>query len=96
MRRSNLILAAGAAAFLTALPVASSEAAGLHAGLVVKAVPAFELVRFGHRPKAISMYCYPRKYWWFYRPYTTAAEDRARCMPYFKYPRRGFGSDGLK
>ena len=41
---------------------------------------------FGHSHRAISAYCYPRNYWWFYRPYTTADENYARCMPYFHYP----------
>ena len=39
-----------------------------------------------HRRRTYSYYCYPRNYWWFYRPYTTAKEDYARCMPYFHYP----------
>ena len=38
-----------------------------------------------HRHRAQSFYCYPRNYWWFYRPYTTALDDHARCMPYFHY-----------
>lgn len=38
-----------------------------------------------HRHRAQSFYCYPQKYWWFYRPYTTALDDHARCMPYFHY-----------
>ena len=41
-------------------------------------------VVFGHHRK-IESYCYPRNYWWFYRPYTTAYDDHARCMPYFHY-----------
>jgi hypothetical protein len=42
-----------------------------------------------HRRKAISAYCYPRNYWWFYRPYTTANDGHQRCMPYFHYPAQG-------
>jgi hypothetical protein len=38
-----------------------------------------------HFRKTQSFYCYPRNYWWFYRPYTTAYDDHARCMPYFHY-----------
>jgi hypothetical protein len=38
-----------------------------------------------HRHRAQSFYCYPRNYWWFYRPYTTGLDDHARCMPYFHY-----------
>jgi hypothetical protein len=39
-----------------------------------------------HFSKTQSYYCYPRNYWWFYRPYTTAEDGHARCMPYFHYP----------
>ncbi len=39
-----------------------------------------------HFRRATSYYCYPRNYWWFYRPYTTADAGYARCMPYFHYP----------
>ena len=49
-----------------------------------------------HRHRAQSFYCYPRTYWWFYRPYTTALDGHARCMPYFHYlpsGRRGGGPD---
>jgi hypothetical protein len=38
-----------------------------------------------HRRRAKSFYCYPRNYWWFYRPYTTAPQGYPRCMPYFHY-----------
>jgi hypothetical protein len=38
-----------------------------------------------HFHKSQSFYCYPRNYWWFYRPYTTALDDHPRCMPYFHY-----------
>ena len=53
------------------------------------AVPVFF---HGHSPAGISYYCYPRNYWWFYRPYTTAAADYARCMPYFHYPPQAYRS----
>ena len=46
-------------------------------------------VVFGHHRK-IESYCYPRNYWWFYRPYTTADEGYARCMPYFHYPPQAY------
>lgn len=39
-----------------------------------------------HRRRVQSFYCYPKTYWWFYRPYTTATNGHARCMPYFHYP----------
>jgi hypothetical protein len=38
-----------------------------------------------HFRKAQAFYCYPRNYWWFYRPYTTAPLNNPRCMPYFHY-----------
>src|SRR5688572_24558641 len=54
----------------------------------------------GHARKGTSFYCYPRNYWWFYRPYTTAADGHARCMPYFHYPPQAYrgrrGPDGVK
>jgi hypothetical protein len=49
-------------------------------------LPAF------HRHRVQSFYCYPRNYWWFYRPYTTALDGHARCMPYFHY----LGPDGRR
>ena len=43
-------------------------------------------VNVAHLRRTQSFYCYPRNYWWFYRPYTTAFDGHARCMPYFHYP----------
>lgn len=43
------------------------------------------IVRSAHFRKVYSFYCYPKNYWWFYRPYTTAPMGYARCMPYFHY-----------
>ena len=43
-----------------------------------------EWVQYHHR-RVQSAYCYPRNYWWFYRPYTTGLDGHARCMPYFHY-----------
>lgn len=40
---------------------------------------------FHHGKKAEALYCLPRNYWWFYRPYTTKQENYARCEPYFHY-----------
>jgi hypothetical protein len=94
MKGPSLILAATALAAVVALMPSSSDAAGLGPKVRLFGVEgAVERVSF-HRPRAISMYCYPRKYWWFYRPYTTAADGHARCMPYFKYPRSGAGGSG--
>jgi hypothetical protein len=39
-----------------------------------------------HSKKVRSFYCYPRVYWWFYRPYTTGRDGHPRCMPYFHIP----------
>jgi hypothetical protein len=55
-----------------------------------------------HFSKVQSFYCYPKLYWWFYRPYTTAPEGNARCMPYFHYldqagpPRGGRPNQAIK
>ena len=46
------------------------------------------------RRRGISYYCYPRNYWWFYRPYTTANDGYARCMPYFHYPPQAYRGGG--
>ncbi len=43
------------------------------------------VVLSAHFKKVQSFYCYPKNYWWFYRPYTTAGQGNARCMPYFHY-----------
>jgi hypothetical protein len=83
---TRLALAGALVALASALPQPSSAAgfaasAGLHendAGLIP--------ILHGHSARGMSFYCYPRNYWWFYRPYTTAAEGYARCMPYFHYP----------
>jgi len=48
--------------------------------------PVLLPVLFHHTRRVESYYCYPRNYWWFYRPYTTAEDGHARCMPYFHYP----------
>jgi hypothetical protein len=55
-------------------PVAAVDRSG--ASLFVRA----------HFRRSTSYYCYPRNYWWFYRPYTTADAGYERCMPYFHYP----------
>jgi hypothetical protein len=48
-----------------------------------------------HFRKTQSYYCYPRNLWWFYRPYTTAQDGHARCMPYFHYL-EPYGRSGAK
>jgi hypothetical protein len=73
----------------TLLQPDSSSASGLTAmaaarGMVNGHTPSGVTPVF-HSRRAESFYCFPRNYWWFYRPYTTAAEGYARCMPYFHY-----------
>ena len=61
--------------FITAALPGEAGASGSERGLLA----------FAHFRKVQSFYCYPRTYWWFYRPYTTAPQNYARCMPYFHY-----------
>lgn len=49
-------------------------------------------LRFHHGKRVTEAYCLKRNYWWFYRPYTTAAEDYPRCEPYFHYLESAGGS----
>ena len=49
-----------------------------------------------HFRKSQSHYCYPRNYWWFYRPYTTGQQGYARCMPYFHYLDEPYGRRGAR
>lgn len=78
-----------ASAALSAVEAQSSFRAG--------AAPIQERALLHHRRRVQSFYCYPRNYWWFYRPYTTALDGHARCMPYFHYlgpyDRRGASPD---
>jgi hypothetical protein len=56
-----------------------------------------KITRYGpwfHAHRTQSFYCYPRNYWWFYRPYTTAQEDFPRCEPYFHYLEPSYGRRG--
>ena len=76
--------AASAAAFAMAR---ADEAARIGAAQDAQLVSA-------HFRKAQSYYCYPRNYWWFYRPYTTAQQGYARCMPYFHYLEQPYGRRG--
>jgi hypothetical protein len=70
-------------------PARAGSAAALaatHAGLAALLdAPGERPILAAHFRKAQSFYCYPRNYWWFYRPYTTAMQNYARCMPYFHY-----------
>src|SRR5262249_7116927 len=74
-----------------------SGAAGLGARDGMAQTPAGPLERVtfhGHAGRGISYYCYSRNYWWFYRPYTTATDGYARCMPYFHYPPQSYRGGG--
>jgi len=76
-----------AAVGLLALVSSASGAASLRDGVDPGFGKPVECIVFhGHGPRSTSYYCYPRNYWWFYRPYTTANDGNARCMPYFHYP----------
>jgi hypothetical protein len=71
----------------SSIPAAAGGAETLAAmGSTAEALSAQDSVRVAaHFRKAYSFYCYPKNYWWFYRPYTTAPQNFARCMPYFHY-----------
>jgi hypothetical protein len=96
----------GLAVAALALIVIAKPAAAASAALSIdsRAALTAEGTRIGqrafHRHRAQSFYCYPRNYWWFYRPYTTGLDGHARCMPYFHYlgpeGRRGKGDDYIK
>jgi hypothetical protein len=93
--RLGLAAAAAAFGFLTAAAPANSAGVstptGMHGDASVLAIPvAFH----GHAGRTESYYCYPKNYWWFYRPYTTAYDGHARCMPYFHYLELGRGANG--
>ena len=74
--------------FIASVGSDSARAAGA-GGAVLQAEPYLSSARIGtpvlHRHRTQSFYCYPKNYWWFYRPYTTAPAGYARCMPYFHY-----------
>ena len=86
-------------AILTVLMLLKPEPAGAGAALALAAARvevagtsptlAIPVGAFHHSRRVESYYCYPRNYWWFYRPYTTAEDGHARCMPYFHYPPYG-------
>ena len=81
------VLGGFAAVGLLALVPDVSGAASLRDGVDTSFGQPFERVVFHrHGPRSTSYSCYPRNYWWFYRPYTTANDGNARCMPYFHYP----------
>jgi hypothetical protein len=94
--KPGLAVLAAACTFI-ALTTVSVQAQG--AGAIAMALSSSESVSAAsplhrvtvHRKRVSSFYCYPRKYWWFYRPYTTDPQNHARCMPYFHYLGPGYG-----
>ena len=89
MNTRTLLL--GGAAALFVLIISSGFALALPAATDAVTTKPLALPAgvFGHH-RRIESYCYPRNYWWFYRPYTTANEGYARCMPYFHYPPQAY------
>ena len=84
--------------FLTAEPASSASVSMLAAAQAdaTRTVLAMPAAFHHHARRSQSYYCYPRNYWWFYRPYTTDQDGHARCMPYFKYPTYGNGREAIK
>jgi hypothetical protein len=72
---------------LSSAPALAGSAEAFAAmGSAAAGISAESSVRLAaHFRKVQSFYCYPKNYWWFYRPYTTAPQNFARCMPYFHY-----------
>jgi hypothetical protein len=65
---------------------AASALGAARAETYAGAMLAIPVGAFHHSRRVESYYCYPRNYWWFYRPYTTGQDGHERCMPYFHYP----------
>jgi hypothetical protein len=84
LKARTLILPGVAALFGAAMSAGFAQAVPTTMGAVSKPTQPVQPAVFGHH-RHIEAYCYPRNYWWFYRPYTTADEGYARCMPYFHY-----------
>jgi hypothetical protein len=93
VRSGKLVLAAvGALSLLFPFTSEPLAAAGLTPGGMAQGTllpgasrDGARLAVAAHFRRATSYYCYPRNYWWFYRPYTTADQGYQRCMPYFHY-----------
>ena len=97
------LAALAAIGLLAALPSGPAEAVGLTPdvslrGLAPSAAIAVDQEgrNFHHGKRAQSVYCLRRNYWWFYRPYTTAQEDFARCEPYFHYLEPAYEGRGAR
>jgi hypothetical protein len=93
-----MILAASCALIAGKSPSAEARTpfALAHVSQAVELNGASLAQRVIHRKRTQSFYCYPRNYWWFYRPYTTAQEGYARCMPYFHYLGPSYERRGAK
>lgn len=83
-RRLGLAVAAALGLLVLSQPEPASAVGVLHLATMPPAAEGLPLVSV-HFRKSQSFYCYPKNYWWFYRPYTTAFDEHARCMPYFHY-----------
>jgi hypothetical protein len=83
----SVVAALALTVMLKPAPVEAANAAALALGAAPSLSAGAERIghRAMHRHRAQSFYCYPKNYWWFYRPYTTAEDGHARCMPYFHY-----------
>jgi hypothetical protein len=93
--RLGLAIVAALGLFIAAKPASAAGVpalAAMQADAVVGGQLALPVAFHHHARRTQSFYCYPRNYWWFYRPYTTAFDDHPRCMPYFHY--LGPGEDG--
>jgi hypothetical protein len=94
-RRLGLTVIAASCLFLCieVRPAQAASAAALAAGAQSELGSIARIDQLVlHRHRTQSFYCYPKNYWWFYRPYTTARAGYARCMPYFRYLRAGRNS----
>lgn len=86
------VLAAACAFIASPVPVHAQAASAVAISVPRAVMDVAPLHRVTvHRKRVSSFYCYPRKYWWFYRPYTTDPQNHARCMPYFHYLGPGYG-----
>ena len=98
-RRGRLIIIMSCLV-VTKPAIASSAATTIADASMIKTGAERIEQRAFHRHRAQSFYCYPKNYWWFYRPYTTGLDGHARCMPYFHYlgpgGRRGKADDYIK
>jgi hypothetical protein len=95
---ARLGFAAAFCLLIAASPVSAAAPQALTTLEMDAAIEAAGPLPAAHARKTQSFYCYERNLWWFYRPYTTALDNHARCMPYFHYlePYRGRGGKPIK